>query len=215
MITATNLKIGYKGREVHPGLTFSLKEGELVCLMGLNGAGKSTLIKTLCGTLNPLGGDLTVEGVIGVVLTEKTNAGGLSVYDLVSLGRYRQSGFFGKLSKADHEAVREALRAVGMEHKSESHVSQLSDGERQKAFIAKALAQECDTMILDEPTAFLDVRSRRETMELLRELAHEKGKAVLVSTHDLDLAKTYSDRIWLLSPESPLITDGDPDEFFE
>ena len=215
MLEIKDLYVSYGMMEVLHGINVTVEDEELVSVIGPNGAGKSTLIKTLCGTLNPLGGDLTVEGVIGVVLTEKTNAGGLSVYDLVSLGRYRHSGFFGKLSKADHEAVREALRAVGMEHKSESHVSQLSDGERQKAFIAKALAQECDTMILDEPTAFLDVRSRRETMELLRDLAHEKGKAVLVSTHDLDLAKTYSDRIWLLSPESPLITDGDPDEFFE
>ena len=214
MISACNLSTGYRGHKVHPGLTFSLEAGELVCLMGLNGAGKSTLIKTLCGTIPSLGGELKIEGVIGVVLTEKTNAGGLTVYELVSLGRYRQSGFFGRLSEADHESVRKALSAVGLTHKSSSHISALSDGERQKAFIAKALAQECDTMILDEPTAFLDVRSRRETMELLRRLAHEEGKAVLVSTHDLDLAKTYADHIWLLSPEKPLLTDGNPDEFF-
>lgn len=209
MISAKDLVIGYKtgrgaAKVVHGGLTFELREGQVVCLMGLNGAGKSTLIKTICGMIPPLGGELLSSDEIGVVLTEKTNAGGLTVYDLVSLGRYRKTGFFGRLKESDHAVIRQSLEAVGIADKADSHVSELSDGERQKAFIAKALAQECPTIVLDEPTAFLDVKSRREVMELLRDLAHTSNKAILLSTHDLDLATSVADILWLLSPDAPL-----------
>ena len=171
-----------------------------------------------------------LAGRIGVVLTERTQAGGISVYDLVSLGRYPHTGFFGTLREKDHAAVRAALEAVGIAHKAENHVAELSDGERQKAFIAKALAQECPIILLDEPTAFLDVTSRLETMLSLRSLAHDQGKAVLLSTHDLDTALQTADRLWLLPAISPeagtsanklicgapdeLVADGSLERFF-
>ena len=176
LIQAHDLVIGYRHHTVLSGLDFSLAEGELTCLMGFNGAGKSTLIKTLCGMIPAVSGQFETHGRIGVVLTEKGNAGGLTVYELVSLGRYRHTDFFGSLKESDHKAIKAALSAVGMDRKSDKYVSQISDGERQKAFIAKALAQECPIIILDEPTAFLDVTSRVEMMVLLRRLAHEEGR---------------------------------------
>ena len=180
------------------------------------------------------GGSLAVSGHyragelsarVGVVLTERTQAGGISVYELVSLGRYPHTGFFGTLGEKDHAIVREAMDAVGIAGKAEKSVAELSDGERQKAFIAIVLAQECPIILLDEPTAFLDVTSRIETMATLRHLAHTQDKAVLLSTHDLDTALQLADRLWLqpacteeeaagLRPAAPLIC-GTPETLIE
>ncbi|MCC8144658.1 MAG: ABC transporter ATP-binding protein [Tannerellaceae bacterium] len=239
-IQATNLSIGYllKGgnrKVVNQGLDLELYSGEVTCLLGLNGAGKSTLLRTLCGFQPPLEGTILLMGkpltdysqslfslTVGVVLTEKTNAGGITVYELVSLGRYPYTGFFGRLSKKDKQIINESLEEAGIAHKAFNYVSELSDGERQKAMIAKALAQECPVILLDEPTAFLDVTSRIETMSLLRKLAVEQGKAILLSTHDLDLAIQLGDRLWLQekrqqlacgTPED-LILNGAFDSFF-
>ncbi len=220
-IRTHQLCIGYTGRGqrrvVHPGLDLQLFRGQVTALLGSNGAGKSTLLKTLCGLLPPLEGDVFIEGRplgdyspgelagrIGVVLTERTQAGGISVYDLVALGRYPHTGFFGTLREQDHAIIRAALETVGIADKAQRFVSELSDGERQKAFIAKVLAQECPIILLDEPTAFLDVTSRMETMVTLRRLAHEEGKAVLLSTHDLDTALQLADMLWL----QPACPDG-------
>lgn len=220
-ISTHQLGIGYTGRGgthvVHPDLNVQLFRGEVTALLGSNGAGKSTLLKTLCGLLPPLHGEIFIEerplpsyrpeqlaASIGVVLTERTQAGGISVYDLVALGRYPHTGFFGTLREADHAAIRTALETVGIADKAERHLAELSDGERQKAFIAKVLAQECPIILLDEPTAFLDVTSRLETMVSLRNLAHGQDKAILLSTHDLDTALQLSDRLWL----QPACRDG-------
>jgi ABC transporter, ATP-binding protein len=141
---------------------------------------------------------------IGVVLTDKTQAGGLTVYELVALGRQPHTGFFGRLHPKDHLIIKEALDAVGIAHKAESYTAELSDGERQKVMIAKALVQECPLIILDEPTAFLDVVSRIEIMTLLHQLAVEQNKAILLSTHDIEQALVLSDKLWLLSKETGL-----------
>ena len=188
-VSAQHLAIGYslgKGRwkTVHPCVDFTLNLGELTSLIGLNGAGKSTLIKTLCRFQPPVGGSVSVMGkdvreyaphefalTVGVVLTDRTNAGGLTVRELVSLGRQPHTGFLGHLGDRDRIVVSAAMDSVGISHKADSYVSELSDGERQRAMIAKALAQECPVIVLDEPTAFLDVASRIETMSLLHETA--------------------------------------------
>lgn len=229
VITASDLSIGYPlkgGRRkiINERLFLQVYPGEVVCLLGLNGAGKSTLLRTLCGFQAPLNGDIRINGnplascsptvlstLLGVVLTDRTNAGGITVYDLVSLGRHPYTGFFGQLKSADHAIIRQSLEATGIMHKSESYVSELSDGERQKAMIAKALAQECPVIVLDEPTAFLDVTSRIEMMVLLRQLAIRQRKAILLSTHDLDLAIQMGDRLWLLEKHRPLI-QGTPED---
>lgn len=228
-IETTRLKIGYllkggKKKEMHDNLSLTLYPGEVTCLLGLNGAGKSTLLRTLCGFQPPLDGEIRLLGkrlseysenrfslTVGVVLTDRTNAGGISVYDMVSLGRHPYTGFFGQLKKRDHAIIRESLAAVGIGHKTSNYVSELSDGERQKAMIAKTLAQQCPVILLDEPTAFLDVTSRIETMLLLRRLAREQQKTILLSTHDMEQALQLSDRLWLLAKDRPLAS-GTPED---
>jgi len=224
------LSIGYplRGgvrRIVHSGLDLQLYAGGITCLLGRNGAGKSTLLRTLCGLQPPLAGEVRLAGrplrdisaaslstQVGVVLTDRGFPGGITVYELVSLGRYPHTGFFGTLRIADHTAIREALDVVGIGAKADRLLSELSDGERQKAYIAKALAQECPVILLDEPTAFLDVPSRLETWRTLRDLARSRQMAVLLSTHDLDGALRMAERLWLLPEEdSAAALCGEPD----
>lgn len=222
VIETHNLRIGYllkggKRKVIHDELNLRLRPGEVTCLLGLNGAGKSTLLRTLCGFQPPLGGEISLLGkplasysqanfslTVGVVLTEKTNAGGITVYELVSLGRHPYTGFFGQLKSHDRAVIEQSLEAAGIAHKAHNYVSELSDGERQKAMIAKALAQQCPIILLDEPTAFLDVTSRIETMVLLHRLAMEQKKAILLSTHDLDLAIQMGDCLWLQEKGRPM-----------
>lgn len=216
VIKAENLSIGYKARKVcttiHSSLDFNLFSGQLTCMLGPNGAGKSTLLRTLSASQSPLGGKLELMGkpvsefsekelsrTVGLVLTEKTYAGGLTVRQLVGLGRQPYTGFFGRLSSYDKEIIEHALDITGIIHKADNYTSQLSDGERQKAMIAKALVQECPLILLDEPTAFLDAVSKIEIMTLLHRLAHEENKAVLMSTHDIEQALVTADSIWLLT----------------
>lgn len=221
VILANDLCIGYRMNKreerVHSHLSFQLYAGELTCLLGANGTGKSTMLRTLSGSQPPLKGELLLQGkslseysekersrTIGIVLTDKTQAGGLTVYELVALGRQPHTGFFGRLQERDHTLIQEALEAVGISHKSQVYLSELSDGERQKAMIAKALVQECPLILLDEPTAFLDVVSRIEIMTLLHNLAVEQNKAILLSTHDIEQALVLADKLWLLSKENGL-----------
>ena len=223
VIQGQDLSIGYRtGKQekiVHEHLNFQLHAGELTCLLGANGTGKSTLLRTLSASQPALGGALDILGkplaeytekersrTIGVVLTDKTFAGGLSVYELVGLGRQPHTGFFGRLSKEDKRIIEEAMENVGIAHKARSYTAELSDGERQKVMIAKALVQECPLILLDEPTAFLDVVSRIEIMHLLHRLAVEQQKAILLSTHDIEQALVLSDKLWLLSKEHGLQT---------
>ena len=216
VIQGKDLSIGYRtGKQVkivHQHLDFELRAGELTCLLGANGAGKSTLLRTLSASQPSLGGELRMldkpvseytkkerSRTIGVVLTDKTFTGGLSVYELVALGRQPHTGFFGRLQKEDKRIVQEAMEQVGIAHKARNYTAELSDGERQKVMIAKALVQECPLILLDEPTAFLDVVSRIEIMHLLHQLAIEQNKAILLSTHDIEQALVLSDKLWLLT----------------
>ena len=226
-VETRNLSIGYT-KPLFTGLNLQMHSGQMVALLGLNGAGKSTLLKTLCGFLKPLEGDVAVMGkristyqrsrlatIVGVVLTERTSAGGMSVFDLVSMGRYPHTDFLGKLKDSDIDAINSALNAVGISHKANNALAQLSDGERQKAFIAKALAQQCPVIILDEPTAFLDVKSRIETMDLLSNLAHEQSKTILLSTHDLDTALRSADMLWVADSAGKRVECGTAGELLE
>lgn len=215
-IELKNLSIGYPdktlGRKyIARNLQASLSEGRLTCLLGANGAGKSTLLRTLSGFLPPLEGEILLQGkplsaysiaerarTIGVVLTERPELHHLSVSELASMGRSPYTGFWGRLSKDDEAIVNEALRMVGMEEMATRMVDTLSDGERQKVMIAKALAQQTPVIFLDEPTAFLDYPSKVETMLLLRRLAHETGKVIFLSTHDVELALQTADILWLM-----------------
>lgn len=224
-----DLVVGY-ARPRHPrrvvvdDINVILRPGELVCLLGPNGAGKSTLIRTLCGMQAPLEGEVLVEGEplgklspsdlarrMSLVLTERVAVGMMPVATLVSLGRHPYTDWAGRLGARDREAVRRAMADVGIEPLAHRPVCELSDGERQKVMIARALAQEPGVMVLDEATAFLDLPRRVELMHLLRSLAHEGRRAILLSTHDLDLALRCADRLWLLAPGGPLV-QGVPED---
>ncbi|PXV64076.1 iron complex transport system ATP-binding protein [Dysgonomonas alginatilytica] len=223
IISAQNLSIGYpKSRNrntsvLYEDMSFNLYAGELTCLLGSNGAGKSTLLRTLTGLQPSLRGEVNLREkniskyseqqlstLLGLVLTDKTIVGGLTVSELVALGRYPYTGFFGRLTKEDHQIVEKAMNDVCILHKKDSYVAELSDGERQKVMIAKALAQECPIIILDEPTAFLDIVNRIEIMNLLHLIAIKQNKTILLSTHDIELALTLADRLWLLARDKGL-----------
>jgi iron complex transport system ATP-binding protein len=204
-------------------LSLTLRPGELVCLLGPNGAGKSTLMRTIAGMQAPIGGEVRLGGVnlhrlaprdlarrLSVVLTDRVTSGLLSVYELVALGRHPFTDWSGRLTAKDHAVVQQAIRAVGAEPLATRQIAELSDGERQKAMVARALAQEPEIMVLDEITAFLDLPRRVEIMKILKGLAHDEGRTILLSTHDLDLALHTADTLWVAQGTS--IAAGIPEE---
>ncbi len=220
MLSIENLTAGYGKRVLLRGVSASLVAGELVTLIGANGAGKSTLLKVLSGDMQPLAGGVSMEGetlaglsrlrlsrLISVVNTDRVEADALTVREVVGMGRYPYTGFFGRLGKDDNAAVADAMAATGVERFAGRNLSTLSDGEGQKVMIARALAQATPVILLDEPTAFLDVASRVEVLSLLASLAHERGKAVLLSSHDIPSALDLSDRLWLLPGDGSLLCD--------
>ena len=229
VLRTESLSIGYRRTRraaavVASGLRFSLRAGELVCLLGPNGAGKSTLMRTLARLQPALSGRIWLDGRLleelrpgqlarrlSVVLTDRVDVGAMSGFGLASLGRHPYTGWTGTLNESDERIVRWALQAVRADGLADRLIVEMSDGERQKILIARALAQEPRVMLLDEPTAFLDLPRRVEVMDLLRRLARENGQAILLSTHDLDLALRNADRLWLLSAEGALY-DGAPED---
>lgn len=227
-IITRQLTTGYpvKGGEavVSKNINETLYSGELTCLLGPNGAGKSTILKTLSAFIPPLGGDIEIEGkllsqykdselakVIGVVLTDRISLTNMTVEDLVGMGRSPYTGFWGNLSGHDKEIVDESIALVKIDNLRGRMVHTLSDGERQKVMIAKALAQETPVIFLDEPTAFLDYPSKVEILILLQRLSRLKGKTVFLSTHDLEIALQIADKVWLVDKTLGIVT-GSPEE---
>ena len=223
-----NLSIGYSRKKQLPSIVASnlnlkLNPGEFVCLLGPNGVGKSTLIRALAGMDTPLEGNVQIENTdirnltprerarrISVVLTESLPMGMFSANAIVALGRHPHTNWTGILSDHDRERIAEALHAVEGTSLAERQISELSDGEKQKIMIARALAQEAPIMLLDEPTAFLDLPRRVELMHTLRELTQKKRLSILLSTHDLDLALHCADKLWLFGKEGNII-EGIPE----
>ncbi len=228
-ISTNNLSIGYRFRTgasrpfgeavVQHDLSFSLYEGEMVCMLGPNGCGKSTLLRTLAGLQPALAGESKVESrkskvesqkAIALVLTERLSLENTTVHDVVAMGRYPYTSFLGGLTDEDEAIIAQSLQQVGFapSHQGEgrggatSFFNAHSDGEKQRILIAKALAQQTPIILLDEPTAHLDLPHRILVLRLLRQLAHEQGKTILISTHELDLALALSDRILLMSPKA-------------
>lgn len=222
-IRIESLSTGYRAKNnvkvVAHDINATIRGGELTCLLGPNGAGKSTLLRTLSAFMPPIKGQIFLMGrklsqytdkelakTIGVVLTEKTDLRNMSVEELVGLGRSPYTGFWGTLNDNDRRIVSDAIRMVGIESLRGRMVQTLSDGERQKVMIAKALAQQTPVIFLDEPTAFLDYPSKVELMQLLHNLSRTTGKTIFMSTHDLELALRIADTIWLMDQESGVIT---------
>lgn len=223
-----DLSIGYHSKNdnklVASGLTTTIYSEELTCLLGANGVGKSTLLRTLSAFQPKLGGEIRVLGreletysdkelstTLGVVLTDKCAVRNMTVRELVGMGRSPYTGFWGKLGKRDKQIVEEALSLVRIQELAPRMVHTLSDGERQKVMIAKALAQETPVIYLDEPTAFLDFPSKVEIMQLLHVLTRKTHKTIFMSTHDLELALQIADRIWLMDRTNGVHT-GTPED---
>lgn len=226
-ITTSDLSIGYANRVVQQHLSLCFERGEMVCMLGPNGCGKSTLLRTLAGLQPALGGNYafsektatattTKTELPALVLTEHEAMDSTTVHDIVAMGRYHHTSFLGGLTDEDEQIIADALDAVGMSPLALSEpcsrfgergqgkgasFTALSDGEKARVLIAKALAQQTDVILLDEPTAHLDLPNRIHLLRLLRRLAHEQQKTVLISTHELELALSLSDRILLLSPD--------------
>lgn len=219
----TGYRHGLRGiKTISQCISAELFSGEIVGLIGPNGCGKSTLLRTLCGLQPVLKGSVFVEETdlahmspvqvarkISVVLTGRLQAGHLKAETLISLGRYPHTKLTGGLSSRDREIVRQVCAAVGAEELRQRTVDELSDGELQKVMVARALAQEPEIIMLDEPTAFLDVTRKVELMELLRSIARSRNTGVVVSSHDLDLLLRISDKVWLMD-ESGQLHRGDP-----
>lgn len=230
LLQLQQLAIGHRShRQTQPlcrGLCASLPVGTLTALVGANGAGKSTLLRTLAGLLPALEGEVLLDDHslyiytprelarrIGIVLTGRVDVPHLRVRDVVEAGRMPYTGLSGRLSADDRERVDEAMaltRTTDIAHRT---IDSLSDGERQRVMIAKALAQDTQIILLDEPTAFLDFAAKVELMQLLRRLAHEHGKTILLSTHDLELAFQTVDRLWLLAREG--LVEGEAGQLVE
>lgn len=217
-IEVTNLTIGYKAKkvsEVAGPLNFKLEAGKLYGLMGTNGIGKSTLIKTLSGLLPPLGGTVQVNNsnffslapkqraqLISIVLTDRINGNTMTVYELVKMGRYPYTNWQFDIGEPDKVAIEKALDSVGLRDKQQLPINELSDGNRQKAMIARALAQDSPIMVLDEPTAHLDVKNRFIVLELLKKLAKEYQKTIIFSGHDLEYMLSFCDQLMLMTPNN-------------
>ncbi len=222
---------GYRSRghivEVGRHYTATLPWGSLTCLLGVNGSGKSTLLRSLSKSQKILSGSITIGGrdiadipdaevgkLIGIVLTDKAGSANMRVSELVALGRAPYSNFWGRVTAADRQIADEAMECIGITSLRDRYVGSLSDGERQKVMIAKTLAQQTPVILLDEPAAFLDYPSRLELMMLMRRLAHDNGKTILLSTHDIPLAMQLSDHLWLVDSNRRLQT-GTPDSLGE
>jgi iron complex transport system ATP-binding protein len=232
LLETRELETGFYTRKganfsLHKSINFALSKGQLVTLLGPNGAGKSTFIKTIMGFQKALAGDILFGNVllksmnvkelakkVAIVLTDRIDESFLTVYEIVSTGRYPYTGFTGRLTDEDHTYVLEALELVNMLDFSDRNFQQLSDGEKQKVMIARAVAQHTPIVILDEPVAFIDAPGKVEIMDLLKNLSHENGKAIIAATHDLAMAVRYADQLWLLGNDGQLAT-GKPDELLQ
>ena len=222
-----NLSIGYQGVPVVQNISMEIQKGEIVALIGPNGAGKSTLLKTIIRELPPISGEVLFEEQpiasysyqalskkIAVILTERIRVELTTCRDIVATGRYPYTGRFGILRKEDEQKVDEALEAVHATDLADRDFTAISDGQRQRVLLARAIAQEPELILLDEPTSFLDVRHKLELLSILTEMARKKNITVLMSLHEIDLAEKAADRIMTIKGDS-LFAAGTPEEIFQ
>lgn len=224
MYAIDSLQIGYGRRVLSMLEQVAVEPGEFICLLGRNGQGKSTLLRTLAGFIPAVDGEVSLDGrplrnwpaaerarKVAVVLTDRPQVGSLRVHELVEMGRQPYTGWTGALSDEDQAICEGALAQVEGDHLRDRFVDSLSDGERQRVMIARALAQRPQVMLLDEITAFLDLPSRVTITATLRRIAHETGVSMVLSSHDLELSLNAADRIWLLPGDGRFI-DGAPED---
>lgn len=224
VLNLQGLKIGYKGKALQPAIDAVLCEGEAVALIGANGSGKTTLFKTLTGNLKPIEGNVILCGKplsdyspnerakrYSLVLTEKPDDLFLKVFDIVAAGRYPHSGLMAKLRDEDYAMIQDKLQLTGVFNLIDRDFVSLSDGEKQKVMIAKALVQDTPIIYMDEPTAFLDYPSKVELMRLIDRLAKEERKTILYSSHDLELLMKHSEKLWVMAKGKPMLV-GKPGE---
>jgi iron complex transport system ATP-binding protein len=227
ILSFKSLSIGYSvGRMRNvllPPLTAGARKGELIAVIGKNGIGKSTLLRTLAGLQPPVSGEISYGGrsiseysrtdlaqTIGYISTEIVKVSNMRVYDLVALGRFPYTNWFGKIDESNHAFITDAINKTGLSSLSGRFISELSDGERQKAMIARILAQDTGIMVMDEPTAFLDIGSKFEILHLMHLLSQKSGKTIIFSTHDLNVALSQADKIWLINNDN--LAEGAPED---
>ena len=239
ILSLESLLIGYtsgKNRKILlPPLNASALEGELIAIIGQNGIGKSTLLRTITGLQNDLGGNVIINGrtinsysrnefarSTGYISTEPVKVTNMTVYDLVALGRFPHTDWMGRLDPMDQIIITDAIDKTGMQSFRNRYITELSDGERQRAMIARVLAQDTDLLVMDEPTAFLDIKSKYEIVHLLHDLSRKRKKTIIFSTHDLTIAVSEADKIWLFLKDSfkegapeDLIIEGAFDDLFK
>jgi iron complex transport system ATP-binding protein len=226
ILSIDSLKIGYaygkRQKILLPPLAASAYKGELIAVIGRNGIGKSTLLRTIIGLQPSYGGKIIIMGKkiseysrlemaqqIGYISTDVVKVSNMRVRDLVALGRFPHTNWTGKITGKDHEVITESINKAGMSGFENRLISELSDGERQRAMIARVLAQDTEVMLMDEPTAFLDISSRFEVVNLMLELS-KKGKTIIFSTHDFNIAVDQADKIWLILENE--LTEGAPED---
>ncbi len=224
-LSASKLIAGYGRHAVTGPSDLTLRPLTTTVLIGANGTGKSTLLRTLAGAQPPIGGTVCIGGedirslsrrrlaqCMSLVYTDPGSADDLTAEEVVALGRHPHTGVFGRLSASDHAEIDAAIRAVGIDSLRRRKTATLSDGERQKTMIARAVAQATPIMLLDEPTSFLDAASRIEIMQLLRKLCREHGKSILLSTHDIAPALDVADDLWVMDSATGTLVCGTRDE---
>jgi len=227
ILSLDSIRIGYaEGRNQRvllTPITATVRKGEMIAVIGKNGIGKSTLLRTLAGLQPSLGGDIAYNGksrreysrtdlarTIGYISTEIVKVSNMRVYDLVALGRFPYTNWFGKIDTHNHDIITDSIEKTGMSSLSWRFISELSDGERQKAMIARILAQDTGILVMDEPTAFLDIGSKFEILHLMHLLSQKNGKTIIFSTHDLNVAMSQADKIWLIVDNS--MVEGAPED---
>lgn len=223
-LTTKKLSIGYGQKVIAEDLNLQLSAGRLVCLLGQNGVGKSTLLRTLANLQQPISGEVLIDDLalvdtdrtelakkLGLITTDKIGTSNMSIRELVALGRFPYTNWMGNESDVDQHMIEEAISKCKINYIENAKLGSISDGQFQKAMVARVLAQDTDIILMDEPTAHLDVVNRIEMFRMLSEIIMETGKSILVSTHEMDLSIQFADELWLMNYNSPIIT-GTPDD---
>ena len=227
ILSLSSLEIGYSsGRNKNillPPISANAKKGELIAVIGRNGIGKSTLLRTIAGLQSSLGGEIYLNGKklqeytrlelaqkVGYISTEIVKVSNMTVYDLVALGRFPHTNWIGTIDRENHDIILNALAMTNISGFTNRLLSELSDGERQRAMIARILAQDTGIMIMDEPLAFLDIGSKYEILQLMQHLSLTESKTIIFSTHELNMAINQSDKIWLINTSR--VVEGAPED---